>query len=247
MHHYHLRLTPSALKEPITDLSGWLIGAHKWVIAAEKGSKTQKPHLHFYIESDDCMATIRNKIRSAYRLTVGQKGKANSEYCLKGDCYKDPSPAYVVKDNVIVDYRGISKEELEEYVRSGSARWGVGRFQDMLDAFDLQGDSPGKDQEEEEVELRVRTTPATPPVPRSEWDSLLTSYKLDPKATTRTMPMIQQWIKSYYLTRSRPIPRAGDLRRYAYSMWAILHDKVTEEDVYEADVHERSYLPDNVI
>ena len=52
------------------------------------------------------------------------------------------------------------------------------------------------------------------------------------------MKDIEKWIKHYYLARSRPIPRAGDIARYRYSLYAIVVQNAIDVDA--ADSHEKN-------
>jgi len=76
---------------------------------------------------------------------------------------------------------------------------------------------------------------------KSEWEKLLYKFEADKGHDTMSMPNIKKWIKSYYLKQRKPIPREGDTKRYAYSLWALAHDKTDLDEITEVDNHAERY------
>lgn len=70
-----------------------------------------------------------------------------------------------------------------------------------------------------------------------EWNHLLTTYEnlKEPK----TMIGIRRWIKSDCLRRRKPIPRSSDVNRWAYSIYAITNNLISEQHVQEVDEYAR--------
>lgn len=239
-HHCHIRVTPYEFEY---DLSGLLMDGEKYIVAQEKGGITFKPHYHIFMYTDVCEKTIRNHIQRYFNIPVGTKGAASKYYMLKYDKYNDPDPSYVCKEIYdvsgtmagLVATQGYTPAEVQEFLESGKKKYG-----------------PGSDYHKKKHPELYRMTPAnSTPVkgPKSEeespakdeWSKLLQAYEdayydADSKHKEDTMKDIEKWIKHYYLARSRPIPRAGDLARYRYSLYAIVvQDKL---DVEAADNHE---------
>jgi len=76
----------------------------------------------------------------------------------------------------------------------------------------------------------------------SEWDKLLASFRNLPNNKSLDMGQIKKWIKSSYLSKGNCVPRDGDSKRYAYSLYAIIHQKTRYEDIDGLDYNEGLYL-----
>lgn len=70
---------------------------------------------------------------------------------------------------------------------------------------------------------------------KTEWDRILSSFKKTPDSEKFTMMKIRKYVISYYLQQSKPPPRAGDVNRYSYALWAIVRNKTDIEDIQEID------------
>lgn len=237
-HFSHIRVTPYEFDY---DLSGVLKYSEKYVVVAEKGAITFKPHFHIAMYTDACKKTLDNTIKRDFHIPSEGKGKASKYFAHKYDEYQDPSPEYVCKDlfdssgtHLVPQHvKGFTPAEVQEFIKEGHRKYG-----------------PGSDYHRKKYPQLYRIEPAnSTPVegPKSEatskgeWDKLLEAYEdafYSQKRTNDTMKDIEKWIKHYYLARSRPIPRAGDIARYRYSLWAIV---VKDEiDVDAADSHENN-------
>jgi len=78
--------------------------------------------------------------------------------------------------------------------------------------------------------------------PKTEWEKLLKEHQRHARYLDMNMADIKRFIKSFYLKQQKPIPREGDTRRYAYSLWALAQQKTDEIGVVEADGHEIIYM-----
>jgi len=113
---FHLRFTPY-------DISGYtfdFLGVYdRYIIAYEDKDKygdPTPPHYHVYIETDYGVSSIRNDARTALKIPVGQRGKANKWFALISD-WKDPS--YMCKYNDIRGTKGFSEKEIVDLVIQG--------------------------------------------------------------------------------------------------------------------------------
>lgn len=228
--HFHVRVTPATLEY---DLSGWFVDdVSRYVIAKELGKVTFKPHYHIYAElkTDVCEKTLRNRATKAFGIKAGKRGQVNKDYCLKYCAYKTPSPAYLLKDvsedMEPFDSRGYTQAEIEFHMSEGKRLFKRPRH---VPAPQAPQEAPAPTPKEEKMD---------------EWKKLLVAFDdywyEDESHRRYNMAQIESWIKSYYLSRSRPIPRAGDSRRYAYSLWAIMNEKVEYRDIATADAHEKN-------
>lgn len=240
-HFVHIRVTPYEFDY---DLSGVIKYSEKYIVAAEKGSITFKPHFHIAMYVDVCKKTLTDTIRRCFNIPQEGKGKASKYFCCKYDEYDDPSPAYLCKDlpdvsgSVVaaVALKGYTPAEVQEYIIEGRKRFGPGsdywkKKHPGTKWIEPANSTPvsGGPKSEEDIQ------------PKDEWSRLLQAYEdhfYKDVTQAATMKDIEKWIKHFYLARSRPIPRAGDLARYRYSLYAIVvQDNI---DVDAADSHEKN-------
>lgn len=76
----------------------------------------------------------------------------------------------------------------------------------------------------------------------TEWDKLLCLFRKRHDHKDMNMLRIKRWINSYYLTREKPIPRIGDTKRYAFSLWAIAQQKTDFKFQEIVDEHAETWL-----
>lgn len=239
-HFAHIRVTPYQLDY---DLSGVLKYSEKHVVVIEKGTITFKPHFHITMYTDVCKKTLDDAIRRSFNIPSEGKGKASKYFANKFDEYKDPTPEYVCKElfdpsgTILspVDVKGYTPAEVQEFIKEGHRKYGPGSDYHRRKYPQLYRIEPAKSTPVE--------GPKSEATPKGEWEKLLEAYEdafyEDKQRKNDTMKDIEKWIKHYYLARSRPIPRAGDLSRYRYSLWAIV---VKDEiDVDAADSHEKKH------
>ena len=235
MNHAQIVFKPLKEANGIQDISGYEYGqllnnAYKYVICHEIGTEKEKPHTHIYLETPDCEKTIRNKIIKCLQIPKTTRGKGSAFYGLFYNKYKDPSPAYIVKEGNIYDARGYTQDQLEHYIMVGQMRFKQ-TFAPSIVGVDTSSTECSSDQH------GLSATKA-----HSEWDKLLAAHHKRVGYTEMTMSDIRRWIKSYYLQQRKPIPRDGDTRRYSYSLWAIANASVLEQDIAEADRHEATHM-----
>lgn len=218
----------------------------KYLVAAEKGGLTFKPHFHIFMYTDVCEKTLRNHIQKYFNIPTGTKGAASKYYMLKYDKYSDPNPAYLCKDMHdasgtvlgLVASKGYSPAEVKEFLEEGKKQYGPGsdfhrkKYPELYRSEQPANSTPVKGGPKSEEEAPAK----------DEWSKLLGAYedeyyKVDSTHKNDTMKDIERWIKHYYLARSRPIPRAGDLSRYRYSLYAIVIQPQINVDA--ADAHEQ--------
>lgn len=241
-HFAHIRVTPYEFDY---DLSGVTKYGEKYIVAAEKGGITFKPHFHIAMYTDVCKKTLDDAIRRSFNIPKEGKGKASKYFSDKFDEYEDPSPEYVCKDLpdvsgiTITAYavKGYTPAEVQKFIEEGRRKYGPGS-----DYFRKK--HPGTKWNEPANSTPVSGGPKSEgDIPaKDEWTKLLQAYEeefyKDSSRANDTMKTIEKWIKHYYLARSRPIPRAGDLSRYRYSIYAIVVQP--NLDVDAADSHEKN-------
>ena len=227
----HAQLVFKPLKEAngIQDISGYsyeelLKECPRYVICNEIGTEKEKPHTHIYLETEDCEKTIRNKLLRCLQIPKSTRGKGSAYYGLFYNKYKDPSPAYIVKEGNILQSKGYSPDELEHYIMQGAFKYSKKIDIDLTENIATVADAPS----------------VTAVVGSTEWDKLKAAHK---NRGHDTMSEIKRWIKYYYLKQGRCIPREGDTRRYAYSLWTLSQNRIlTEENIVDADRHELLHL-----
>lgn len=228
MNHAQVVFKPLMEANQIQDISGYsyeelLKDCPRYVICNEVGTEKERPHTHIYLETTDCEKTIRNKLLRCLKIPKTTRGKGSAFYGLFYNKYKDPSPAYIVKEGNIHQSKGYTQSELDHYIMQGSFK-----YLKQLDA---------------DLTENIATVASAPSVAAvvgsSEWDKLKASHVRREGYRNMTMEQIKRWIKYYYLSQGRCIPREGDTRRYAYSLWALAHFNVLQEDnIATADNHE---------
>lgn len=230
-HHGHLRFTPN---DEILhyDLSGLIqnLGAARYALVYEYGvdnhedfKKRSHYHLYFELTHLTCEKTVRNLVIEKLGIPTVGRGRTNKHYCLKFDKYTDPSAMYLFKDRddgVIKDQRGYPEAEIARLKAIANQRWP--KTQTIVVT------AP-----QSRIFLENANAPQTKT--QTEWQKLYCAA-LDRK-NFKQMSM-QDWgrfIKHYYLKDERPIPRAGDIQRYQYSLYAILQNKTDYSDIRELD------------
>lgn len=222
-HNCHLRFTPAGQDY---DLSGLLLTATKYIVSREQATKE---HYHICFETDQCQETIRAKVLSTLKIPKTGRGQGNTHYCLKWDKYKNWTPEYACKSGDIISSLGYSQDEIEDAIFRGSIKYNKQK--------DVGSKGANIDVSNPICDATVSAT-----TPHTEWERLLNSYRQIDRATERSAVNIKRWIKSYYLQREKPIPREGDLKRYAYSLYAIIQNKTTEEDQVVLEETQEIYL-----
>jgi len=219
-HNCHIRFTPAG---QVYDLSGLLVNASRYIVSREQATKL---HYHICFETDQCQETIRARVLSALQIPKTGRGQGNTHYCLKWDKYKNWNPEYAAKSGDIVSSLGFSQDEIEDAIWRGSIK-----FNKQVDEVHT-GTSI-------DVSSAHQVTTVSPPH-KNEWDRLLECYRNSGHAGS--MINIKRWIKSYYLKQQKPIPRDGDCKRYAYSLYAIINNKTSEEDQQVLEETQEAYL-----
>lgn len=244
-HFAHIRVTPYEFDY---DLSGVIKYGEKYVVAAEKGGLTFKPHFHIAIYTDVCKKTLDNAIKECFHIPKEGKGKASKYFANKYDEYSDPSPEYVCKDLPDVSgiavqavaVKGYTPAEVQEFIKEGRRKYGPGsEYWKKKHPNSNRMEQPANSTPVSGGPKSVEDSPL-----KDEWSKLLDAYEteyyaVDSTRKNDTMKDIEKWIKHYYLARSRPIPRAGDIARYRYSLWAIVTQPSI--NVESADAHEQKY------
>lgn len=227
-HTAHLVFKPSGQDY---DLSGLLFDAPSYIIAREVGKVNKHEHYHICFRVEACEQTIRTRILSALNIPKTGRGKGNTHYTLKWDAYKNWSPEYPAKSGDIISSKGFTEDEIEDAIFRGSIK------------YNKQVDENNKGANIDVSQDMCQATVASPPPASAcEWDRLLHAYKQSDKSLDRSCVNIKRWIKSYYLLRSRPIPRDGDLKRWSYSLYAIVHNQCAEDDQAVLEQTQEIYL-----
>lgn len=219
-HNCHIRFTPAG---QVYDLSGLLVNATRYIVSREQASKE---HYHICFETDQCQETVRAKVLSSLQIPKTGRGQGNTHYCLKWDKYKNWTPEYAAKSGDIVSSLGFTSDEIEDAIWRGSIK------------YNKQVDEVHTGTSIDVSSAHQVTTVS--PAPRGEWDRLLECYRKS--GHVGSMVNIKRWIKSYYLKQQKPIPRDGDAKRYAYSLYAIVNNKISEDDQQVLEEQQEVYL-----
>jgi len=226
-HNCHLRFTPAG---QVFDLSGLLVNATRYIISREQASKE---HYHICFETDQCQETIRAKVLSSLSIPKTGRGQGNTHYCLKWDKYKNWTPEYAAKSGDIVSTKGYTHDEIEDAIWRGSIKYNK----------QTDENSKGTSIDLASGTQQIHQVTVSRPVrqPQCEWDRLLDAFE---KSEYRDLDCvnIKRWIKSQYLKQRKPIPREGDLRRYAYSLYAIVRNKTSLGDQQVLEETQEIYL-----
>lgn len=220
---FHLRFTPDEVV-PDENIPKFLEKLDRYIVAYERTDKkgeATKPHYHMYIECDIDVDKLRYWFKTTMRIPTGGQGQHNKYYSIAkwrnvGDF------SYVVKQGCIVHKKGFSDE-------------------DVLQAIEKQEEL--KRNKNSETADRAATRPLQPKEKEDEWTKIL-NHCMELKDDRPTTQLgFKQVICRYYLKRLRPVPRIGDLNRYAFSLYAIFRSKYCElDDKLNVDVLE--YLDD---
>jgi len=219
-HNCHIRFTPAGQE---FDLSGLLVNTIRYIVSKEQATKE---HYHICFETKQCEETIRARVLTTLNIPKSGRGQGNTHYCLKWDKYKKWSPEYAAKSGDIVSYFGYTEDDIEDAIFRGSIK-----YNKTVDE-NSKGTSIDLSNPVHEV-TEPRTT-------QSEWERLLDSYRKS--GHSGSMVNIKRWIKSNYLLRQKPIPRDGDLKRYSYSLYAIINNKTSEDDQQVLEETQEIYL-----
>ncbi|UAU47017.1 Rep [Chicken proventriculitis-associated circular virus 24] len=228
MNHAQLVFKPLKDANGVQDISGYsyeelLKDCPRYVICNEIGTEKEKPHTHIYLETADCEKTIRNKLLRCLQIPKSTRGKGSAFYGLFYNKYKDPSPAYIVKEGNIFQSKGYTQSELDHYIMQGSFRYLKQLEADLTENIATVANAPS----------------VTTVVGLNEFDKLKAAHSRREGYKEMSMDQIKRWIKYYYLKQGKCIPREGDTRRYAYSLWTLSHfANLQEEDINAAERHE---------
>lgn len=216
---YHIRFTPHDLKYNEGQLSKFLEPYDKFIVARETKSKTGESvplHYHIYLESLLQLQSIRHNFKQYIEIPAGGKGQNNKYYSIKTWTVGEIS--YIVKQGDIRLSSGYTLTALE------SAIAGYKRNTEVE-----------KEKEKEKAERL------------DEWTKLLNHF-IENKTIFIGKPLstYKHEITSIYLKKLRPVPRNGDIHRYAFSLYAILNSRFcnNEEDLNK---HITDYLNSHVL
>ena len=84
-------------------------------------------------------------------------------------------------------------------------------------------------------ETTLETAAWTEPARTGEFDKLLHAFKNKSDRLQYDTTRIRKFVISFYLKQEKPPPRAGDLARYVYALYAIINKSVEEQDIQEVD------------
>jgi len=216
---YGLRFTP-------LDLSGYSfdwIKEQKHCIAEEIGAKTHKLHYQMYISVECSESTLRNNIRKSLKIPPGLKGKDSAYYTLSPDWH---DWTYTLKDTKVISQNIVEPRELPELIAQAAIK------------FAKKEEQP--------------TTPTNTIIERIEktdhvWDRLLFMYdegaaqrdiggNKQNKYASYSYSDFRNWICAHYLRQRKPIPRGGDLHRYAFSLFLLKEQDVSGKKIDEATI-----------
>lgn len=187
------------------------------IVLHKRGKQSENPHLHVYwTGASITKVTWKNRAVARDDRFASLSGQ-NDWTIITHNCFHNWA-TYVTND---ATFKGVE------------VLFGPQMLHDLL-AMKSQQVSPTAEQVEETCNAIVEKAEAK----LSEWDKLLDYFQLQQQSATWCSNRIMKEIKKYYLQRLRPIPRHGDLTRYAYSLYVILRmvgDKVDDVLMAEAD------------
>jgi len=223
VHNCHIRFTPVGQE---FDLSGLLVNTVRYIVSKEQATKE---HYHICFETKQCEETIRARVLTTLKIPKTGRGQGNTHYCLKWDKYKNWTPDYAAKSGDIVSSLGFTPDEIEDAIWRGSIK------------YNKQVDTGAKGTSIDITNGTHQVTNIIETRPQCEFDRLLIAFE---KSEHRELDCvnIKRWIKSYYLKQRKAIPRDGDLKRYAYSMYAIVHNKTSLDDQLVLETTQEIYL-----
>lgn len=210
-HNCHIRFTPSG---QTYDLSGLLVNATRYIVSREQASKE---HYHICFETEQCQETVRARVLTTLNIPKTGRGQGNTHYCLKWDKYKNWTPEYAAKSGDIVSSLGFTPDEIEDAIWRGSIK-----YNKQIDK-EAKGTSIDVQSAHQVTEITETHTH------KGEFDRLLETFE-NSDSRDDDVVNIKRWIKSQYLKRRKPIPRASDLGRWAYSIYAIVRNKTEKVD-----------------
>lgn len=136
---FHIRFTPYDISGYTFDFLNQFAG---YIVAYEdkdkKGKPTQ-PHYHILVDTDYGSKTVRDAFVAACKIPKSTRGKNNAYYGMFSDWQQ---PDYICKYNDIRESKGFTEKQILDYVISGKNKYLV---------------------KVEDVELRGKKAPATPP------------------------------------------------------------------------------------
>lgn len=220
---FHLRYTPykAVENESITE---FLSKYEKCICAYEQTDKKGEdcePHYHMYIEFSGDIDTIRYRFRKHFELPTGKNGESNKYYSLKK--WNKGEIGYIVKQGNIVCKTGYTDKEIEETKNKKLHEPAVQR-----------SEATGHSQEKEER--------------KDEWTKIFDHFIELGKEKRNALKVseIKKEICKIYLRKLRPVPRTGDLNRYAFSLFAIFQSKMSGDE-QALDNLTGDYINENVI
>lgn len=209
---YHFRFTPYDLDY---DMMAFVEQADKYVIAFEKHDKTGKlvaPHYHIYMETSVCSSTITNWAYKNLAIPKGLKGKANKYFACKN--WNDDIKYFCKQGNVKM-YKGFDEDQIDEAKALGYNKFIKPYLNDMITVIKQEASDPG-----------TPASAASPTTARKDEWTLLFMAQPQLELTANWEPIDwRKWICKYYLARTRPVPRTGDLYRYAISLHILRKSK----------------------
>lgn len=185
-----------------------------------------EPHFHIYIETEVTRDTIINYAYKLLGIKKGQKGTANKYFACKN--WNDDI-GYFVKSGTITYTHNITV--LPEKIEEGYNMYIKPYLNDMITVIKQEASEPGS------PASGASPTAARKP-PKDEW-SLLFMAQPQMETTANWEPIDwRKWICKYYLARTRPVPRTGDLFRYAISLHILRKSKGAKlENILDTEVN----------
>lgn len=209
--YYHLRYTPYELSSE--NITTFFDKFDQYIVAHEQykkdGTTPTTPHFHCWFSSSMSRNGLRDAFKKAMCIPSGGKGVNNKYYSLE-EYRNGTNIQYIIKQGKIVKHKGIDEKELE-----------------IKPEIHLEGGTL----KEKNSETAGAPPPAHKEERETEWQKLM-DHCIDNKYHKQnlTETAYKQIICKYYLNRLRPVPRTGDLKRYAFSLYAIFKSKMCEDE-----------------
>lgn len=217
------------IRLPWQDASGvvtWMkTKAHRLLAAEHLADEDVKnTHIHIAIEPTVTTQAIEKQL-AKHNITGNQRSimtacmkkmdglekakyefMALAKYCIKGDKTQIKESTLDEDDHIILEQQWINRVK----------KYDFGAPETTLEAAAWT--------ETERASART-----------GEFDKLLQAFKNKTDRLQYDITRIRKFVISFYLKQEKPPPRAGDLARYVYALYAIINKNVEEDDIQEVD------------
>lgn len=207
---WHIRYTPvnGVFIDDITTFAQHYESALVAYEDKDKMGNPVKPHYHMLIQSECQKPALVERLRRILKIPAGGRGVNNKHYACMANWRR---PEYIAKWGDIVYHKGWLEEDIAKAIEEGRNKY---LFQPQPQPATV-----------EEVPTEPREV-----IKHTEYEKLICYFNAM-ESKPATILGYKQKIAFKYLMEMRPIPRVGDLERYAFSLFAWFNAaKMDNED-----------------